>query len=181
MSAQTEIWLVALAGIALVAAGFLYVIVLSGQVAEPAPVKARAYRMRGWLFRGLIVLGVLVTVGTLRPFPIPPQHGQVATSQVMHVTAFQWAWQLKADTVRVGTPVEFVVASGDVNHGFGIYDSSYRILAQVQAMPGVTNRLVYTFSEPGTYHVLCLEYCGLGHHGMASQFQVYQAEAEVRP
>jgi heme/copper-type cytochrome/quinol oxidase subunit 2 len=43
-------------------------------------------------------------------------------------------------------PVEFQVTSADVNHGFGIYDRSGRLLAQTQAMPGITNRLVYTFS-----------------------------------
>jgi cytochrome c oxidase subunit II len=36
----------------------------------------------------------------------------------------------------------------------------------------VVNRLVYTFARPGRYRVLCLEYCGLAHHGMNSEFEV---------
>jgi cytochrome c oxidase subunit 2 len=39
-------------------------------------------------------------------------------------------------------------------------------------MPGITNRLVYTFPRPGKYRVLCLEYCGLVHHGMSVEFDV---------
>ncbi len=74
-----------------------------------------------------------------------------------------------------GRPVEFRVTAGDVNHGMGVYDETLRLLVQVQAMPGFTNRLVYTFAEPGTYRLLCLEYCGLAHHGMIAELKVTAA------
>jgi cytochrome c oxidase subunit 2 len=47
-----------------------------------------------------------------------------------------------------------------------------RIVAQTQAMPGYTNVLRYTFTEAGTYRVLCLEYCGAAHHVMAADIKV---------
>ncbi|HRP68600.1 MAG TPA: hypothetical protein PLY93_03635, partial [Turneriella sp.] len=53
-----------------------------------------------------------------------------------------------------------------------IYDSGQRIVAQTQAMPHYTNRLRVKFDKPGDYSVLCLEYCGLGHHKMRSAFKV---------
>ena len=56
----------------------------------------------------------------------------------------------------------------DVNHGFAIYAADGRIVTQTQAMPGFVNRLVYRLLEPGRYRVLCLEYCGLAHHGMTA-------------
>ena len=43
-------------------------------------------------------------------------------------------------------------------------------------MPGHTNRLAYTFTQPGKYRVLCLEYCGLAHHGMMTEFEVVAAK-----
>jgi cytochrome c oxidase subunit 2 len=120
----------------------------------------------------LIVLGIIVTGASLRPFPIAPQHTPTTAPQVIQVVGHQWAWQMDPGPIHAGTPVAFEVTSADVNHGFGIYDASDRLLAQTQAMPGVTNRLVYTFAQPGKYRILCLEYCGLAHHGMITEFDV---------
>jgi cytochrome c oxidase subunit 2 len=64
------------------------------------------------------------------------------------------------------------VTSADVNHGFGLYDPDGELLGSVQAMPGYTNHLDLRLDKPGQYLVACLEFCGLGHHEMASQFEV---------
>jgi cytochrome c oxidase subunit 2 len=79
---------------------------------------------------------------------------------------------LSSNRFTAGVPVEFRVTSADVNHGFAIYGPDDRIVTQTQAMPGFTNRLVHTFAAPGRYRVLCLEYCGLAHHGMLAEFEV---------
>lgn len=71
-----------------------------------------------------------------------------------------------------GKPIEFRVTSSDVNHAFGIYDKNFRLITQVQAMPGYVNRLRWQFEDTGTYHVLCLEYCGSMHAFMRSSFKV---------
>ncbi len=68
--------------------------------------------------------------------------------------------------------VEFRVTSLDVNHGFSMYDPDGHLIGQVQAMPGYMNRLRYRFTRPGTYQVLCLEYCGNSHHTMKGAFVV---------
>ncbi len=39
-------------------------------------------------------------------------------------------------------------------------------------MPDYTNRLFYTFTGPGHYYIICLEYCGVAHHVMNSEFEV---------
>lgn len=179
MSFQDEIWLTTLVGIAAVTLGFLYVIGRSGPPApEPTAVQARAYALRRWLFLALIVLGVVVTGATLWTFPIAPQHASSQPPQVIQVVGHQWAWQVSPGPIKAGVPVEFDVTSADVNHGFGIYDATDRLLAQTQAMPGVTNRLVYTFATPGKYRILCLEYCGLAHYGMIFAFQVTDGTQE---
>lgn len=88
------------------------------------------------------------------------------------VTAKMWQWTLSQMEIPRGATVEFAVTSDDVNHGFGIYSPSGRLVAQVQAMPGFTNHLVLKFSQPGQYLVRCLEYCGIPHIGMATAFEV---------
>ena len=71
-------------------------------------------------------------------------------------------------------PVEFHVTAKDVNHGFAIYNAGLQIIAQTQAMPNYVNVLCYTFAKPGTYQILCLEYCGLVHHDMKTEITVVQ-------
>jgi hypothetical protein len=66
-------------------------------------------------------------------------------------------------TVAGGMPVEFRVTTLDVNHGFSLYAPDGHLVAQTQAMPGYMNRLRITFDQPGTYTVLCLEFCGMSH------------------
>ena len=178
MSPQSEAWLATLIGIALVTLGFAYVIAQSGKPAATDTAGSGAYALRGWLFAALVFFGVGVTWATLHRFPIPAQGSQPASAtgaQIVNATARQWAWEIRPDKVAAGTPVEFHVTSSDVNHGFAIYAPNGRIVTQTQAMPGYTNRLVHTFTTPGTYRILCLEYCGLAHHGMTGEVQVTPA------
>lgn len=90
----------------------------------------------------------------------------------VQVEGRQWVWTFSQTTLPVGVPVEFDVTSGDVNHGFGIYDPEGHLVAQTQAMPGYTNRLIFTFEQPGDYVVRCLELCGTPHFLMASHITV---------
>ena len=75
----------------------------------------------------------------------------------------------------MGEVIEFRVTSEDVNHGFALYDEQQRMVAQIQAMPGFVNKVRYQFTAPGVYKVLCLEYCGVAHHGMVADIQVTPA------
>jgi cytochrome c oxidase subunit 2 len=95
---------------------------------------------------------------------------------VIRAAGHQWRWELSKTEVVAGKPVEFHVTGADVNHGFGIYDPQLRLVAQTQAMPGYTNVLRHTFAQPGTYRILCLEYCGLAHHAMMSELTVLASE-----
>jgi cytochrome c oxidase subunit 2 len=172
MTLQDRVWWITLAGIGGVALVFCYVISQAARQGEATQVEARASAIRRWFFLALIVSGVGVTAATLVPFPIPSQHASSQARRAVKAIGRQWFWELSPGPIKAGVPVEFQVTSADVNHGFGIYDRSGRLLAQTQAMPGITNRLVYTFTQPGKYRVLCLEYCGLAHHGMILEFDV---------
>ncbi|MCM3117790.1 hypothetical protein M3610_21285 [Neobacillus sp. MER 74] len=72
----------------------------------------------------------------------------------------------------MGEPVQFRVTSKDVTHGFGLYDEKLHLIAQTQAMPDYTNIVSITFKKPGTYKIMCLEYCSTGHHVMIKDIVV---------
>lgn len=175
---QNVVWVVALAGMGLIALGFIYVISQASKPADDETTRKAAHTsnvLRRWLFGALLIIFVVGSFATLRHFPIPPQHTPLNIHQVVDVVGIQWSWQIKPDTVQTGSPVEFRVTSKDVNHGFALYAPDGHIVTQVQAMPGYTNELVHTFTQPGTYVVQCLEYCGLGHAPMTSQIKVVAA------
>ena len=172
---QRLVWGITLIGIGTIAAAFLYVAARSGTLLQYESVQKKAYGIRRWFFWALVLLGVGTAYATLVEFPIPDQRGASAGARVVDVVGKQWYWELSANQFTTGVPVEFRVTAGDVNHGFGIYDPHGRLIAQTQAMPGFTNHLVHTFTEPGKYRVLCLEYCGLVHHNMVAEFEVLAA------
>jgi cytochrome c oxidase subunit 2 len=90
----------------------------------------------------------------------------------VRVTAVQFAWAVEPNEVRADVPVEFVTTTRDVTHGFGVYDESGVLQFQVQVIPDETQTVVHTFSRPGTYEVLCLEFCGKDHHRMETTIRV---------
>ena len=172
---QDVVWTVSIVLMGILAAVFAWVAAGADMALENyPPVIASAYRMRSWLF----VLAVVVLIGanwrTLGELPyvsrLAPSTG--ATAQHVDVVSEQWSWTIKPNAFKVGETAEFHVTSKDVNHDFAIYDPGMRVVAQTQAMPGYTNVLRYTFTEPGTYQILCLEYCGLAHHEMKSEIDV---------
>jgi cytochrome c oxidase subunit 2 len=92
-------------------------------------------------------------------------------AQQLNVHAVQFAWLVKGRP-RAHRPVQFNLTSGDVNHNLGVYTEKWKLLFQIQVVPGKTQRYVYTFDKPGTYRLVCLEFCGLGHHLMETTLQV---------
>jgi cytochrome c oxidase subunit 2 len=172
---QDIVWYIALAGMGLVALGFILVISQAGKTVD-ADAAARSGRhssqFKAWLFGILVLIFIVGTWDTLRRYPIPDQGGPFDDPQVVDVAGYQWVWIIKPTTIRTNLATEFRVTSGDVNHGFAIYAPDGRIVAQTQAMPGYTNKLEHTFTQPGTYTIQCLEFCGIGHAPMTSTIQV---------
>jgi cytochrome c oxidase subunit II len=128
-----------------------------------------AERERTWLIVVVIGLAALL-FGSI--FFIPYGQSASASDEVVDVTAQQFAWTFRPATVHTGRRVEFRLRSKDVNHGFGVYDGESTLLFQTQVVPDKTQRVFHTFKRPGTYRVLCLEYCGLDHHLMTGQIKV---------
>lgn len=87
----------------------------------------------------------------------------------LHAVARMWAFDVgqpvgKPAEVRIptGAEVTFVVTSKDVTHGFFIEQHNMNLML----LPGQIARESVTFKQPGTYHIVCHEYCGPGHQNM---------------
>jgi cytochrome c oxidase subunit 2 len=153
----------------------------SPAVAAPTATSA-VYRMRSVYFVFILGASLIALAVTLPITPYASKFGQQKPDVTVKALGQMWSWTLTASAggaspgsnlvLPVGKVVEFEVSAQDVNHNFAIYNSAGELIAQVQAMPGYTNRLSYTFNEPGHYYVLCLEYCGVAHHVMNSEFDV---------
>jgi len=128
-----------------------------------------AEREKTWLWIIVVTLSALF-LATI--WFTPYSRSASGDKQVMEVVARQFAWDIKPGTIRAGVPVELRLRSLDVNHAFGVYDPAGKLVFQVQVMPDRTQKSIKTFDRPGTYKVLCLEFCGVLHHGMVATFEV---------
>lgn len=147
----------------------------------------KAYRLRK-VFLFVTAGGLIVAfVGTLNrtPYPAVGTH----PDRIVYVAARQFDFYFSLEPIvtvadlshvplvkqlelPAGVLTEFRVTSLDVNHNFALYGPERRLLAQTQAMPGYVNRLRVRLETPGRYQVLCLEYCGAGHHLMQTELTV---------
>jgi cytochrome c oxidase subunit 2 len=123
-----------------------------------------------WFLIAIAALGALLLV-TL-PFIPYGKNSAEAGQQRVHVTAQQFAFVADPPTITAGIPTRFSVIAADVNHGFAVYDADNTMLFQVQALPDHSTDIVHTFDEPGRYQIVCLEYCGVGHHKMVGTLVV---------
>jgi len=162
---------------AICAAAFVLVALLArttrGREPERQPDLHRLRETERRWFVVVIVLLVALFAGTI--FFIPYGRSAGSDAQVLDVHALQFAWVIPSTPVKAGREVEFRLTSEDVNHSFAVYTAGGKLLFQVQVMPDRTQTYVYTFEKPGTYHVLCLEYCGVDHDRMQSEIRVVAA------
>jgi len=97
----------------------------------------------------------------------------VPDGQDVYVGALQWNWDGLPAVLEPGTTYRFHLGSYDVQHGFSVRNGdnlSQQISLQV--LPGYEWVLEMTFDDPGTYHVVCNEFCGNGHRSMHGKFLV---------
>jgi cytochrome c oxidase subunit II len=123
---------------------------------------------KNWL--GIVVL-ILVAILAATIWFTPYGKSTPPGAQIVKVDASQFFWKISPRRVTMRRPVAFVTRASDVNHGFGIFRGR-KLIAQIQVVPDKDSTLIHTFTEPGTYTVLCLEFCGVGHDRMESTFEV---------
>jgi cytochrome c oxidase subunit 2 len=159
---------------------WLKVLGSKGDVVPYTDIAPKVSRLRKQLTYSLMVVGIVAIALAWQSMPYAGFRTGVLgePQQTIPVTGHQWYWTFGeennpvAPEIAVGVPVAFDVTSADVNHGFVIYSPEGRIVTQTQSMPGYTNRLIYSFSESGTYTIRCLELCGVPHDVMTTQLVV---------
>lgn len=132
------------------------------------------YKIRRYWFICLVVVLVGVLGATLPHLPYPMINKPAAGTKVttVNVKGIQFGWMIQDVPIKAGEHILFRVTSEDVNHDFMVEDPKGNIIAQVQAMPQVTNNLYIVFPKPGTYTIRCGELCGLYHTDMLNTIEV---------
>ncbi|MBZ4330409.1 cytochrome c oxidase subunit II [Corallococcus interemptor] len=102
-------------------------------------------------------------------------------SMDVYVMGKQWMWKFSYPEgpngvnvlhVPANRPVRLLITSRDVIHSF--YVPSFRI--KMDAVPGRYTQAWFEATKPGTYQVLCTEYCGLSHSKMLAEVVVLAPE-----
>jgi cytochrome c oxidase subunit 2 len=84
------------------------------------------------------------------------------------LVAYAFGYDPQKLEVPVGATVDFTVTSTDVVHGFEIVGTNVNMMIE----PGEVSHVRHTFDKPGTYLILCNEYCGAGHEYMKTTLVV---------
>jgi cytochrome c oxidase subunit II len=100
----------------------------------------------------------------------------------VYVMGKQWMWKFAYPEgpngvnvlhVPANRPVRLLMTSRDVIHSFFV--PAFRIKKDV--LPGRYTQVWFEATKPGTYQVLCTEYCGLSHSKMLAEVVVLAPEA----
>jgi cytochrome c oxidase subunit 2 len=124
-----------------------------------------------WTFIPLVLSMVMFGWGADLFFRLarPP-----ADAMEIYVVGKQWMWKVQHPQgvreinqlhVPIGRNVRLTLGSEDVIHDFSI--PAFRV--KMDAVPGKYTTMWFKATVPGTYHLLCLEYCGTKHSGMIGQ------------
>ena len=136
-------------------------------------------RTEGVWLTAVIVLFLVVNIASIQYMPTVTASQAAITDpdlQEVEVKAASWYFEISDQELELGRPVRFAAKSADTMHGFAVYHPDGRLLFTMMLLPGLEKpaSVVHTFTETGTYKVRCLEYCGIAHHAMRSQFVVTQ-------
>jgi cytochrome c oxidase subunit 2 len=147
---------------------------------------------RIWLWFGGIMLAVfLATITTVAIVEgmVPPSHIQsIDPTKVAETPPFDhpglrklpdgnyeayyvahiFAFDPQTLVIPKGAHVTFYVTSPDVMHGFSIPLTGVNTMVT----PGWVSTVAHTFTQAGTFLLVCNEYCGSAHHLMAGKIEV---------
>ena len=110
------------------------------------------------------------------PFANPGLRELAPGKYEAYMTAQVWSFSPAELRIPAGSEVTFYVTTRDVQHGFKIMETNVNMMI----LPGQISTLKAVFEEPGTYNLICHEYCGaggptIGHHTMYAQIIVEDA------
>jgi cytochrome c oxidase subunit 2 len=86
----------------------------------------------------------------------------------VHLLAKMWVFEPARIEIPAGSKVTIYTTSIDVQHGFIIEGKAVNLMN----IPGAVNKAEVVFDKPGTYRIVCHEYCGVGHSAMYGEIIV---------
>ncbi|MFB6312160.1 MAG: cytochrome C oxidase subunit II [Salinirussus sp.] len=91
----------------------------------------------------------------------------------VYIAGIRFSWLGTPVRLETGTEYDFHLSSLDVQHGFSIRpEHAVSKNMNFQVLPGYDWVLPMEFDEPGTYHIICNEFCGVGHRTMHGTIEV---------
>jgi len=104
-------------------------------------------------------------VGDLNGIPVvePPPGGDA------YLQAQMWLWTPVLQ-LRKGQTYRLHISSLDLQHGFSLQPLN----TNFQVLPGYDHVLTITPTSSGEFAIVCNEFCGIGHHLMASRVIVVE-------
>jgi cytochrome c oxidase subunit 2 len=147
---------------------------------------------RLWITIGVVMLAAFlaaITAAALIDHMVPPSHVQtIDPTRVAQTPPFDhpglrklpdgsyeayyvariFSFTPQKFTIPRGAKVTFYATSPDVVHGFSIPLTGVNMMV----VPGWVSTATHTFKDPGTFLLVCNEYCGAGHQRMAAQVEV---------
>lgn len=106
--------------------------------------------------------------------------GHTPSGDEVYVGAFRYGWNgLRVDgdplVLETGTEYDFHMSTYDVQHALSIRpEQNLSQQMNFDIMPGYEWIVPMEFDEPGTYRVICTEFCGDGHERMTTSFEVVE-------
>lgn len=93
--------------------------------------------------------------------------GIVPPDEEVFIGAMRYNWDGLPVVLEAGREYDVHLSSYDVQHGFSIRpEETLSKQINLQVLPGTEWVVPMSFDEPGTYHVMCNEFCGQGHRTM---------------
>lgn len=160
-----------------------YYIIRRKSVIDPGPSgtpRSELSRLEGIWLTVVFVFFVGINLASLKFIPmIAAANAAVSNKpiQEVEVIAKSWMFEISKREIEVDQPVRFSGRAMDTQHGFAVYHPDGRMLFTMLMMPNTSKptTVVHTFTQPGTYKVRCLEYCGVGHHAMLNDLVVVKS------
>lgn len=125
----------------------------------------------------LFGIGLPTCITDIKPFQKSEVLFHSPTHYEVHYVAKMWAFEPADLTIPANSTVDIYLSSVDVVHGFHIAGTNVNLMA----VPGVVNYRRVRFDKPGTYDVICHEYCGSGHHHMTTSIRVTDPALGTQP
>lgn len=103
------------------------------------------------------------------------EDGIIPAGSDVFIGARRFQWQGTPVTLEANQEYNIHLSSFDVQHGFSVRpEETLSKQINLQVLPGYEWVIPMTFDEPGTYHVICNEFCGVGHRTMHGTINVVE-------